>query len=316
VVGIVGPTVAKEIRDPDVHFDSSKDALKAGLKELSDKRADVRVLLYQGTIKEAQACAEHFPEFQVVLCLAEEDEPSSEPKKVGNTLVISVGQKGKYVGVVGVNRAATPRGGPPYEMHYQLVSLGEQYMTPKERENGHSIMDLMEAYTRELRDGKYLLKYGQGKHPMQVAYPEATYVGSAECQRCHKEAYKIWKSTPHSHAYQTLVDARHPSLRQYDGECVVCHVVGFGYQGGFTDEQKTPRLENVGCESCHGPGSLHIADENDKTLRAAMNPWKLLPGETEEKRVNRMDMFCQKCHDIDNDVHWKGFKPKWEKIAH
>jgi len=318
VIGLVGPTVARQVRDRDVQFTATKTALGEGLKELGgDKggKPNVHVLLYQGSIKEAVACAEAFPQFQVVLCLAEEDEPSFSPKKVGDTLVISVGLKGKYVGVVSLNRSTVPN--RPFDMRYQPVALGEEYLTPKGKEASQPILKLLEEYTRELRDGKYLLKYGQSNHPIQVDHPGATYVGSDKCVKCHKEAYKTWKDTPHHHAYETLVaKAKNPSLRQYDGECVVCHVVGFGYQGGFTDEKRTPHLENVGCESCHGPASLHVASPNDTALQDALNPWKLLKGETEEKRVGRMDQFCQKCHDIDNDVHWKGFAPKWALIAH
>jgi len=31
--------------------------------------------------------------------------------------------------------------------------------------------------------------------------------------------------------------------------------------------------------------------------------------------MNQIDIFCQKCHDIDNDVHWK-FDKTWPKIVH
>lgn len=307
--------MAKEVRDDNVHFEECRKVLPAVLKKLdADQKPDVHVLLFQGSLKEAEARIDAFSAAQVVLCLSEEDEPSAEPKKIGDTLVVSVGHKGKYVGVVGFNRTGDAK--HPFALRYQLVSLGEQYKTPEDKEAGHPIMELMENYTKQLRDGKYLLKYGQGKHKLQVDYPEATFVGSAKCKSCHKEAYKIWEKTPHAQAYKTLVESKHPSLRQYDGECIVCHVVGFALQGGFTDERRTPHLENVGCESCHGPGSLHVASPQDVKLQEAMNTWKPLPGETEEKRVNRVDQFCQKCHDIDNDVHWKNFQPKWTLIAH
>ncbi|GIW79269.1 MAG: hypothetical protein KatS3mg105_1076 [Gemmatales bacterium] len=48
-----------------------------------------------------------------------------------------------------------------------------------------------------------------------------------------------------------------------------------------------------------------------------MNPYKTKPNETEEerkRRINRLDLSCQKCHDIDNDVHWN--IAKWQKIVH
>jgi hypothetical protein len=52
-----------------------------------------------------------------------------------------------------------------------------------------------------------------------------------------------------------------------------------------------------------------------------MNPWKAKDkeSETESKvRLQRLDQFCQTCHDMDNDVTWvnQGLAKKWPKIAH
>jgi hypothetical protein len=129
---------------------------------------------------------------------------------------------------------------------------------------------------------------------------------------------KIWEGTRHSQAYKTLVDAKQPSNRQYDPECIVCHTVGFGYLSGFKSEKDTAKLENVGCESCHGPGSRHANDANNPVFQAMMNPWKATPNETEEHRLQRIDDSCQRCHDSENDVHWTngGFKRNWPQIAH
>ena len=47
--------------------------------------------------------------------------------------------------------------------------------------------------------------------------------------------------------------------KQFDPECIECHVVGFGRDGGFHSEAASPQLLEVGCEACHGPGKKHIA---------------------------------------------------------
>jgi 2',3'-cyclic-nucleotide 2'-phosphodiesterase (5'-nucleotidase family) len=345
VAGLVGRTVAKRIKrkDPSIAFTASGSALQAVLKEMDLAKVDLRVLLYQGSQRlpyerdtdepeqnvgaEAVECAKAFPQFDVILCLNEEDEPSAEPvwvpdaKAARKTLVVALGHKGKYVGVVGVNR--TPAADQPFELRYQLVEMSESLQTPKEREADQPIVKLMEEYTRELRNNKYLARYGQMRHSLQVAVKGVTptYIGSAKCKKCHDSAYEIWQNTPHSHAYRTLVDAKHPSNRQYDAECIVCHTVGFGYQSGFTDADKTPQLENVGCESCHGPGSEHAANPKDPQWQTLMNAWKAAEDEKPEakaKRLERIDIFCTTCHDIDNDVTWtdNAFPRKWKKIAH
>jgi hypothetical protein len=281
---------------------------------------------------EASACAEAYPQFPVVLCLSEEDDPPSNPLYVthkggAKSLVIHLGRKGKFLGVVGVYK--TGKAERPFDFRYQLVEMTEEFVTPKGEQDGHPIGKLMEEYTRELRDKNYLGKYGPRPHLLQAMAPVAglarpgtpTYVGSDKCKRCHDDAYDKWKKTPHSHAYKTLVDAKRPSLRQYDPECVVCHTVGFGYQGGFADEKKTPHLRDVGCESCHGPASLHVANPANEGWQRRLNPWKAPAKETaaeKEKRLGRIDQFCQGCHDIDNDLSWSpnGFKRKWPLIDH
>src|SRR5262249_57377371 len=111
----------------------------------------------------------------------------------------------------------------------------------------------------------------------------------------------------------TGATARPPGTRQFDGECIVCHTVGFAYTTGFADEKKTPLLKDVGCENCHGPGSAHIAAERgtDAEAQAAwrklVNPWH--PPENEDakakaKRLARVEQECPRGHDIDNDVNW------------
>jgi hypothetical protein len=342
VTSIVSPSVATAItaKDPGGQFSPIIGALKAVLKKMADVNTDLRVLLYQGPVEKAAACAETFPQFQVVLSLCEEDAAPASPRTVGKSLVVRLGHKSKDMGVLGVYRTGNPA--DPFEYRYQMVEMSEDFMTPKEKEANHPVTQLMEDYTRELRGdlqkfpgGAYLARAAQtpNKHDFQVlpAVPglakpgTPTYVGSESCGRCHTSAYDVWKDSAHGHAYKTLVIATRPSLRQYDPECVMCHVTGFGYEGGFTDAVKTPRLENVGCESCHGPGSVHAANPNNPVWQTRMNPWKVPEKETPQakaRREGKIEKSCVQCHDMDNDVTWKNdgkedpFPRKWRQIAH
>ena len=110
-------------------------------------------------------------------------------------------------------------------------------------------------------------------HAAQIQHPDAnlTFVGSEACAKCHPGEYKLWKESKHSHAMEALEKyAKRPSNRQFDGDCVVCHSVGFGLVSGHVNDEKTPHLRHVGCENCHGPGSGHAAKPDDKTpLRRA-----------------------------------------------
>jgi hypothetical protein len=306
--GVVGPSVAKLSQDPDARFEAEGKVLPGALAELKKQGAQLLVLLYQGSQEEAKACAKQFPQFQIILCLNKEEEPSGRPDQVGNSLVIAVGHKGRYVGVVG---AYGGNAGQPFQLRYELVAIGPEFETPEGQDKDNPIHALLQNYAEEVKKGNYLAQYNHtNKHPVQVDFPGATYVGSEKCQECHKAEYAIWLASPHPHAYETLVNkAKRPNLRQYDGECVVCHVTGFGNAGGFVDENRTPQFKGVGCESCHGPASLHVANRKDVKARAALNPWK---GNT-----NQINFSCQKCHDPDNSVNFK-FEKYWVemKIQH
>ncbi|HEY2513986.1 MAG TPA: multiheme c-type cytochrome [Polyangiaceae bacterium] len=84
---------------------------------------------------------------------------------------------------------------------------------------------------------------------------EPGYVGVDACTKCHKEAREVWDGTRHATAYKTLADED----KQFNLDCVSCHVTGYERPGGSTVVH-VQKLENVGCEVCHGPGSKHSAD--------------------------------------------------------
>jgi hypothetical protein len=327
VFGLIGLSVEREGKDQTIKFhrDTPK-VLETALRELRGRGSELQVLLYQGTLKEAAACAGYcakrrkadskFPRLDVILCLTEEDTPPATAEQAGESLVVRIGHKGRYIGVIGAFR--TGKTDQPWDLRYQLVNLGPEYETPKSKEKGHPIMDLMEDYALDVKQGNYLAKFPRRKHPVQLAFSKAEYVGSQECKSCHRTEYEKWEKSGHAHAYDTLVKATRPKNRQYDGECIVCHVVGFGYEKGFADEKTTPLLKNVGCESCHGPCSEHVDRPKDAKIRAMINPYRWEPNESPAKRTHRMtqiDIFCQKCHDIDNDVHFT-FAEKWAQIVH
>jgi hypothetical protein len=241
-------------------------------------------------------------------------------------MIVQIGHKGRYVGVVGAFRTGQPQ--LPFELRYQLVPMGEEYLTPEGKDKDNPLIALMESYAQEVKRGNFLARYPRSLHPVQLSYPNAKYVGSEACSGCHPDAYAIWAKSPHPKAYVDLVQmAKRPSLRQYDGECIVCHTVGFAYRTGFADENSPAFLRGVGCESCHGPASEHVAKPHNQKARAALNPFKIDPAQLAQAKAPAargllrhqhellVDKFCQSCHDIDNDVHWN-FDKNWPMIVH
>ncbi len=100
--------------------------------------------------------------------------------------------------------------------------------------------------------------------PPPVGESQSGYVGVDACTSCHQEERAFWDGTRHALAYPTLARQN----KQYNLECVGCHVTGYEAPGGSTVSH-VEKLENVQCEVCHGPGSRHVANPKDKSLLTA-----------------------------------------------
>jgi Cytochrome c554 and c-prime len=104
-----------------------------------------------------------------------------------------------------------------------------------------------------------------GRDCPSPAAGEAAYVGNAACERCHPAAFGVYQKTGHARAYRELEHVH----KQYRLECVACHVVGIQQPGGVCRVDHVKGREGVGCENCHGPGSLHVAVPSQPTPRPA-----------------------------------------------
>jgi hypothetical protein len=116
-----------------------------------------------------------------------------------------------------------------------------------------------------------------GQEPPPVPAGQAGYAGAEECSFCHGEATEFWQKTKHHQAWDTLEVAG----KQFDYECIGCHVTGWEAPGGAT-LARNEHLRDVQCEVCHGPGSLHVAAEGADQPRTIVRT----PAET----------LCQGCH--------------------
>ena len=92
---------------------------------------------------------------------------------------------------------------------------------------------------------------------------DATFIGSAACQQCHEQEYDTFaKHSKKAHSRQNVEKMRAKLSQKELEACYACHTTGYGQKGGFVNYEKTPYLGDVGCETCHGPGSVH-ADSGD-----------------------------------------------------
>ena len=357
VVSAVGPPAALRVEKYDRTLDFARDAkgevtsapaIAKALAALDAHPAKpkLRALLYVGPLDDAKLAAEAFPQFQVILCQSDDPEPPTFPAVVngGKTTIVQVGHKGRSVGVVGA--FANAAGG--FDIHYQLVPLTEDYVTPPGQDASNPALAVLEDYALEVKRKDFLKQFvaKQILHSAQIRHPEANlhYVGSESCLKCHPAEHAKWSSSPHAHAYESLATkATRPSNRQFDGECLVCHTVGLEYQTGFQSAERTPHLKDNGCENCHGPGSAHNADPKNRAFFDALSPWKqkptdklpdvaamerlakLTPAELSVAKsklpdnqgdvMDAVDLVCLKCHNTENDPKFN-LLTYWPKVTH
>jgi hypothetical protein len=125
-------------------------------------------------------------------------------------------------------------------------------------------------------------EHGQSCPP--PARGEPALVGNEACRSCHAAPFAVYEKTGHAHAYATLESVS----KQYRLDCVGCHVIGFQQAGGVCRVDQVEGRQNVGCESCHGPGSIHVADG---TRKSVVHP---RPG----------PHVCVGCHTPENSIHF------------
>jgi len=95
----------------------------------------------------------------------------------------------------------------------------------------------------------------------------ATYVAAINCRDCHANIYDQYTQEQPMGINDPVT---YHSDDRHRGDCGACHVTGFGQPTGGQLDGSTPLLDGIGCESCHGPGSAHIAatsvDERQATI--------------------------------------------------
>ena len=152
----------------------------------------------------------------------------------------------------------------------------------------------------------------------------AQYVGAKKCMMCHKSEargnqYGKWLSTPHAKAFETLKGDKAKAVAKTKGiadpakadECLKCHVTGHGAPASAFAEGFVPTTEGVGCESCHGPGSLYKSMSIMKALYEGKQDPKAVEFEKGSKET------CLRCHNEQSPTYKPfNFEERWKVIAH
>lgn len=308
VTSVVDPTSISALDDK-IKTRHPDERLNALLTELRNEDCDHWILIAHGSEEFVNGLVADFRDFDVIITGDSPTTPPLEPKRTENgQFIIEVGEKGKYAVVLGIYGDS---------VRYQRVALDSRY-----NQSG-DVHLLMKEY-QDVLNGIVEANGFEGLNIMPVESPErqvkGDYIGAAKCGSCHSDAYDIWRDSRHSTSWKSLSSdppTEHTANppRVSDPDCVSCHVVGWNgpahvpYLTGYADMKATPHLANVGCESCHGPGSNHATAElgSDSELQTRLR---------DAIRVgDNVKQICFSCHDDDNSPSFE-FEEYYQQIDH
>jgi hypothetical protein len=181
--------------------------------------------------------------------------------------------------------------------------------------NSPAHLEIRLLYGGAVHDQRYIVSVPRGLGDRQAWYTVLRYNMTGRDNRLNRERrvwqdYKfyLWWAAGSDGRYGTSDDvltAPPVNTNAVQTMCAACHLTGWErYQdkatgqflvraandpGGEVNIDDDPELDeiNVGCESCHGPGSEHVA--NGGRARFIVNP-KYLSAE-------RSSVVCGRCHD-------------------
>lgn len=254
------------------------------------RQADLVVLLAFTDEQNLALLAQEFYEVRVILG-GRVSQPAQDLQMQNRSLISFVTNESRAVGRLTLRLMS---GAAPEAIHHEVVLLHD--LIPEDP----AFSRLASAYRDEIRRMPLAVDDPDraGRDMVPGVRTAAHYVGTDQCLECHETAAAIWKESGHSHAFETLVERGADA----DPQCVGCHTVGFGRISGYLRAFGGERLVDVGCESCHGPGSLHVQrQQGDGGVDFTFRP--LAAGD------------CQSCHygEFSRPFDWDEF---WPLIEH
>src|SRR5262245_20382781 len=124
-----------------------------------------------------------------------------------------------------------------------------------------------------------------------------TYIGSAKCKMCHIAQHKTWAASKHAAAFTAL---KPEEMKKK--ECVACHVTGFVSK----DAELSYAEEGVGCENCHGPGSLYGTKTMMDKKKFQADPEGTRKAWKAAGLIDPTEATCKGCHN-EKSPNFKGF---------
>jgi cytochrome c554/c'-like protein len=288
IIGVLDPR-AEENPGAGLAVGEMESAVERSLGELRGK-ADLIVLLAFADEAALGRLAQEFYECKVILG-GKVSQPAQELGHQNRSVIYFVTNESRALGIL---RLRLARSGALEVTGNEIRLLHDQIP------QADAFHQLMQGYRDEIRHARLAVDDPNtvGADAVPGVRTVASYAGTEKCLACHPSAAAVWKDSPHARAFETLMEPKADA----DPKCIGCHTIGFGRFSGYRREFGAAKLANVGCESCHGPGSLHMRQrEGDSTVNFTFRP--LGAGD------------CAKCHygEFSRPFNWDQF---WPAIKH
>ncbi len=222
------------------------------------------------------------------------------PIYVGPTLVVFTPYETRMIGELRFYRSAQGK----FSTKQRFIALDE--MLVPEDPAAKQLVDAATRAENETRsESKQFLESWLASSRMRAATrpqpgtdssrtgASPSFVSSSVCSQCHVDHYLKWANTAHGHATDPLLSRE----IEVGASCLECHATG-SKPATATDKIELAQLQNVQCEQCHGPGSIHVAK----------------PGKGYGV-VADMKAACASCHTSETSPDFD-LQAAWAKIKH
>jgi hypothetical protein len=290
VVGVLDPRGLTDTLGEGLEVEKMESTLNRILPEVR-RQADVVVLLAFTDESTLTKLAQDFYEVDIILG-GKVSQPAQKLERENRSLISFITNESRALGLMVLRISGRS----------QITSLSHDIRLLMDKiPEDKSIQILAQEYRDQIRRTK--LTVDSPEHLQENMVPgvraSADFAGSSACVSCHPTAAKIWHDSNHAMAFKTLVDIKADA----DPKCIGCHTIGFGTPSGYRRDFTGGKMAEVGCESCHGPGSLHVKQQ---TAGGGGGGFKFRPLGTGD---------CQKCHygEFSRPFDWDAF---WPAIRH
>ncbi len=264
-IGIISAVESALIKTEGVKLQDVRESLNEILKKLSPE-VDIVILLSHLAPEDEKNLLISRNDINIIIS-SHAGYSSQKPLQVGNGLIVSAGNRGKYIGILRL----TFYGEGPFKLveegkkNGNVIYSGEWIPVEQELKNHEEIDKLIAEYNKRVAE--------INARPSVIE--NITYVSEEVCKNCHRAQYNFWKRTKHAHAFKTLEKVN----KSFDPECIGCHTTGFKKPGGFTVPANVGSMKNVQCEACHIDATEHAKN------RFKARPEKIVP-----------ETICGECH--------------------